>query len=91
MKKPILSVYDVASNCFGQPVIVVAVGEGMRSFCDACADDKSAFGAHPEDYSLFEIGSFDDQSGDLKDIVNRKVVTGLEAKIVGGGNGELGS
>ena len=32
-------------------------------FSDALADKEHLFSKHPEDYTLFEIGDFDDQKG----------------------------
>ena len=37
----------------------------IRSFSDAVQDQDSAFNKHPEDYSLWEIGEFDDQTGEI--------------------------
>lgn len=83
MKNGIFSVYDVASESFQRPFTAVKKGEAMRSFIDICQDEKHPLGQHPEDYTLFEIGSFNDASGEVKDIVNEKVITGVEAAASG--------
>lgn len=83
MKFVILSVFDVAAGVFQRPFISIAKGEAIRSWSDVCADVSHPFGQHPEDYTLFQIGMFDDANGDLMDFVNEKVITGLEAAQVG--------
>lgn len=35
----------------------------IRTFKDCILDEKHAFNAHPEDYTLMEIGEYDDQAG----------------------------
>lgn len=79
----IFSVYDVASGTFQRPFVALKKGEAIRSFVDICADKSHPLGQHPEDYTLFELGSFNDQSGEIIDVVNAKVITGLEAADVG--------
>lgn len=65
MVRQVMSVFDRASMVFGTPFFVVAVGAGTRSFRDEVnrkADDNSIY-QHPEDYELFHLGSFDDETG----------------------------
>lgn len=62
----ILSVYDSKSCVFGQPVFDRSVGSAIRGFEEVCNDEKSNFCKFSSDYTLFEIGEFDDVSGELK-------------------------
>ena len=39
-----------------------ATGQAMRAFEDTVNDVTTQFGKHPEDFTLFEIGTFDDQT-----------------------------
>ncbi len=83
MNQKIFSVYDIAAASFQKPFFAGQAGEAMRSFCDICADDKHPLGQHPEDYTLMEVGVWDDQSGEILDIVSQKVITGVEAALIG--------
>lgn len=82
MKLMICAIRDQAVGAFQQPFFVRARGEAMRMFVDAVSDGKSLFCAHPEDYVLFEVGSFDDATGTVESVIVDKIMSGLEAKAV---------
>lgn len=63
MIRVVCAVRDRATVSFGNPIFVVALGEAHRSFADEVNRDGSPFNAHPEDYDLYELGSFDDATG----------------------------
>ena len=60
MKLRMYSVYDSKAECFGTPFFMGSRGLAVRAFTDLVNDVKSSINRHPEDYTLFEIGSFDD-------------------------------
>lgn len=62
MKKA-FSVYDNKAGFYMAPFFLQSTAEGIRSFTDAANDPHIAISKHPEDYTLFELGSFDDQTG----------------------------
>lgn len=60
-----VSVRDAKSEAFGRPFFVVSIGSAIRSFDDEvnrAAEDNSMY-RHPEDYSLWQLGTWDDQDG----------------------------
>lgn len=57
------SVYDKAVHAFITPFFSRAKGEALRSFMEACQDEKHQFFRHAADYTLFFVGEFDDNSG----------------------------
>ena len=70
MKHVMCAVRDSAVGSFMRPFFVAAAGSAVRAFGDEVArSDGPAEGrpmnAHPEDYELFELGSFDDESGSV--------------------------
>lgn len=67
MKLVICSIHDSKAECFSQPMFFQAVGQALRSFIDAVSDGdpKNNLSVHPEDFNLFRIGLFDDQTGEL--------------------------
>jgi len=83
MKHVVCAVRDRASDTFGRPFFVRTLGEANRSFIDevnrASADNQLY--AHPEDFDLYEIGSFDDDSGDLVAIKPRMVAVGKDVRV----------
>lgn len=56
-------VFDLKGKAYMQPFFSGTAGCAMRAFGDAVKDGKSPISAHPEDYQLFELGNFDDNSG----------------------------
>lgn len=63
MKHEIFSVYDSAAQAFLQPFFAPSLGSALRSLTDAVNDPKHEFSRHAGDYTLFKLGSFDDNSG----------------------------
>ncbi len=62
MLHKLYSVHDVKSEAYLQPFFLQTKGQAIRSFTDCVNDPKHQFGAHPEDYTLFELGEYDDPS-----------------------------
>nr|UXQ88144.1 MAG: nonstructural protein [Microvirus sp.] len=60
------SVYDSKSESYTIPFFDYAEGRALRSFADCCQDPAHQFGKHPEDYTLFSVGIFDDNTGSLE-------------------------
>lgn len=65
MKQVIVSVKDTAAQAFGRPVFVPAVPVAVRSFRDEVnrKDSSEDLAKHPEDFELYELGTFDDATG----------------------------
>lgn len=63
MKMVLVAVRDAKASVFSQPMFFQSLGQALRSFGDAVNDDKSEFAKHPEDYSLWHLGYYDDAVG----------------------------
>lgn len=63
----IVSVRDGASAAFGRPFFVVARGQAIRSFQDEVnrQDNNNDLHKHPEDFDLYCVGIFDDNTGQI--------------------------
>lgn len=61
----IFSVYDIKSKSFGQPFYSLTRGTAIRSFTDLVNDPQTSINKYPDDFTLFEIGTFDDNSGEI--------------------------
>lgn len=61
----IFSIYDSKAEAYMQPFFMKTKGEAVRAFSDLVRDPQSMVSKHPEDYVLFEIGSFDDQKAEI--------------------------
>lgn len=58
-----VAIHDRKAEAWLNPMFFQSAGQAVRSFQDAVNDKSSDFGKHPEDYALFELGTFDQRSG----------------------------
>ena len=65
MKLKIFSVFDSKVGAYLNPVFLRPAPEAVRSFQDAVNREDSQFKSHAEDYTMFEIGSWDDQTASI--------------------------
>lgn len=63
MKMLMTAVYDAATKVYSQPFYVRTRPEAIRSFSDSVNGKETSFHLHPEDYTLFCIGEYDDNLG----------------------------
>lgn len=66
MRLILLSFFDSAAECYTRPFFAGSRGEAVRLFSDLVADPDHAIGRHPEDYTLYVLGSFNQQTGELE-------------------------
>jgi hypothetical protein len=59
----IYSVYDSKAEAYLPPFFLPTKAAALRAFGDAALDPKHQFAAHPEDYTLFELGTYDETTG----------------------------
>lgn len=59
----VFSVYDSKAEAFLLPFFTSNAAVAIRNFSSAASDAATAFSRHPGDYTLFEIGSWDESEG----------------------------
>ena len=79
MRMFMYTVYDSCAKMYDRPQVAHADGEMMRVFGDICLDADHPFGKHPEHYSLFRIGEFDNCTSEITPEDRVCLMTGLEA------------
>jgi hypothetical protein len=68
MRYLLVAVKDNAVEAFQPVASVRARGEAIRSFQDAINNPQNIqLNSHPEDFDLYYIGDFDDQTGRITD------------------------
>lgn len=80
MNLNIFCVRDRATDQFGTPMFLVSAGQAIRSFADEVNRRESGnqIAAHPEDFDLYEVGSFDTSSGAFVVHVPRMISVGKD-------------
>lgn len=58
-------VKDSKAGIFTRPFFLPSIGAACRFVSDLVVDRESPLHAHPSDYSLWELGSFEEQTGVL--------------------------
>lgn len=66
-RRIVCAVLDSAVQGFGQPFFVAATGQATRSFGDEInrKEQGNALAAHPDDYTLYQLGMFDEETGEF--------------------------
>lgn len=61
MKVGIYSIFDSSAQAFNSPVYFPNDGMAIRAFSDTVNGDNSIIAEHPEDFTLFKLGEFNDK------------------------------
>lgn len=77
MKMILMAVRDAKVSCFMRPWVARSEGEAIRAFADLVNEPGHDLNKHPEDYTLFQVGKFDDQTGEVSDATCVSVCGGL--------------
>lgn len=59
----VCAVFDEQMQAFAQPFFVPSTGVATRSFVDEVNRAESPMAAHPEDYKLVQLGTFNLDTG----------------------------
>lgn len=79
----ILNIYSIFDECAGRylrPWYSITDNEALRAFTDIAMDPGEDVGKHPEHYTLFKIGVYDDETGNITADVVKFMATALERK-----------
>ena len=79
----IFAVRDRATDQFGTPMFLITSGQAIRSFTDEVnrADKDNQIFAHPDDFDLYSLGSFNTDTGEFVTVVPEQVCIGKLVKI----------
>lgn len=65
----LFSVYDKKGGTYGQPFALPTRGVAMRTFTSWVGDPNSFFAKFPSDFELYQVGEFDQTSGEVRSLV----------------------
>ena len=65
MNQRMFTVYDHKASAYLLPFFSQTKGTAIRSFTESCNDPQSTFFKYPEDFTLFELGEYDDSTAEL--------------------------
>lgn len=61
----IYSIFDSKAEAFMQPFFAATEGVALRYVTNAASEEGHEFNRHAEDYTLFEIGAFNESDGSI--------------------------
>lgn len=65
MKHQQFAIFDAKAAAYLPPFIIHRNDMAVRLFADSINDPNHQFGKNPADYTLFNIGEFDDNKGEV--------------------------
>lgn len=68
------SIHDRKTESFGPPYCAATPGEAERNFRTACSNPESDLHRYPEDFTLYQVGFFHNESGQLEALVTPSFV-----------------
>lgn len=80
MRYKIVCVRDRAADVYAQPHFVAATGVAIRGFSDEInrQDENNQLYKHPEDFDLFLLGEYDDQTGEFDCVRPQQIAVGKD-------------
>lgn len=63
---PILAVYDKKTGLYDRPFTARHVNDALRDLAILKQDDQTKFGKNPEDFELFQLGTYEDETGAIQ-------------------------
>lgn len=79
-RKVIVTVKDRALDTYNNPFTTSTTAQAVRTFADEINSDpnRSAVALHPDDYDLYIVGYYDEQSGQIQPTPTELVVRGKD-------------
>lgn len=68
----VYAVYDSKAAVFATPFFVGAEALAVRAFARAANDKESQVGSFPEDFTLFQLATYNDESGVIMPLEQHK-------------------
>lgn len=65
MKLKMFTVHDVKAEAYLQPFFLHTKGQAIRSITEAVSNPEHQFAKYPADFTLFELGEYDDSNGQI--------------------------
>lgn len=83
VKLKIYAIRDRATDQYGTPMFLLAVGQAIRSFTDEInkQDAQNQLYMHPDDFDLYELGEYETNTGKFETKEPEMKTIGKDVKI----------
>lgn len=65
MKLKVFAIHDAKAEAYLQPFFMANKGTAIRAITELMEKNDHQFSKYPEDFTLFELGEYDDQNGQM--------------------------
>lgn len=84
MKQRIYAIFDSKAGIYSQPHLFINDNIAKRGWIATACDPSTVFSQNPEDYTMFHLGEFDDETGEVSPAVHKTSLgTALEVQAIG--------
>lgn len=78
MQLPVMAIADKKTGLFGNPFVTRHTSEAIREWAIVTKDQSNKYGKNPEDFDLYEIAMYDDETGKMEPLPKfNHLATGL--------------
>lgn len=83
MNMRIFCVRDRQTDQYGTPMFLLSAGQAIRTFTDEInrKENGNALNAHPEDYDLYEVGTWNTDEAKFETHTPKQIAVGLSMVI----------
>lgn len=74
----VFSIYDEKAQAFLPPFVLPKTAMAVRTFSDCVNSSDHQFSLHPQDYTLFNLGIWDDETGEYTIDQKKALHNGVE-------------
>lgn len=78
-----LNIYAIRDNqvaAFSQPFYSQTNGSALRAFSDHVNENGTPANKHPQDFDLYQLGTYDDQTGAITSMTPVRIGSAIEYK-----------
>lgn len=75
----IFTIFDIKTGAYLTPIYQPTLTAATRLFINTCTDTTHPFNQNPEDFTLFYIGEYDDQTAKIEPMIPQSIMTAQEA------------
>lgn len=80
--KILVACLDVKTETFLAPIACVTRGEAERIYAEIIQSPETLVGKHPRDFPLYEIGTYDEKSGQVRPLLSEDGIAVLPRLLI---------
>lgn len=73
----IFSIYDAKAESFLRPFCLPSIAHARRELAEVMQQPTGPFVDYPEDFTLFHVGEFDDETGEVQPLLKHESLGNL--------------